>query len=388
MRRFIMCAALAVGLLFAPAAAGARLGPAAAGDWPQLGHDAQHTHSNPDEHTLTTGNVGQLVAGWNLSDAAGEPPVAVGGHLYVEAGPWVRSYNAASGELEWSFTTITPNGNYTVPLAVSDGVVYAPANDGTRSILYALDAATGKKLWSMPKVCGIPSVADATLFLDEGFYACARAGVTSIDIATHTVNWKSNVGSNPSVAGGHVYVTTDAEVSSLDEATGALEWTSKNLIGPVRDRIDTQVTVANGLLYVAIRTGTAYALDPANGRVRWTTQVSDNYTTDFAVANGMVYIAGRNNGLHATLHALNAATGKQVWTFKASQPIVTDPTVANGVVYVSSYDKHLTALDAATGAKLWDFLAGGSPLWDIVVSNGALYASFATAHLRTFQLPA
>src|SRR6476661_1275765 len=41
--------------------------PSAVGDWPMYGHDAQRTNYNPDETTINSGNVAQLVQRWQVN---------------------------------------------------------------------------------------------------------------------------------------------------------------------------------------------------------------------------------------------------------------------------------------------------------------------------------
>src|SRR5829696_2414183 len=58
------------------------------GDWPMYGHDASRTSYNPDETTISAGNVGQLVQRWQAnvgfgSQAPFNAPSVANGKVYV-----------------------------------------------------------------------------------------------------------------------------------------------------------------------------------------------------------------------------------------------------------------------------------------------------------------
>jgi eukaryotic-like serine/threonine-protein kinase len=375
--RFAALAAAIAALLVAPAG-GAASFAAQSGNWVEAGFDAANTLNNPGEVVLTTANVAQLVPSWNLAAAAGGAPTVVDGHVYVESVSAVNAFDATTGDPQWSFP-ITGTAFFS-HVAVAGGVVYALQQ--TPPTLFAIDAATGTALWKLKVAdgCGAPvTVVAGIVYVGS----CGDSRLTAVDTSTHKVKWSfaadGQVG-RPAVVGGHVYLASfNGKVYSLDEATGAFQWSVD--LGSV---ILEDPSVANGIIYIGTKAGIMYALDASNGSEDWHYQTGDTYTTDAAIANGTVYF-----GAHDTyLYALKAKTGRLRWKFKTGKPIITNPTIANGVVYLSSYDKFTYALDAATGAKLWSFLAGSSPLWNIAVSNGSLYCGYATGHLRRFTLPA
>lgn len=111
-----------------------------------FGFNAQHTHGNPYERTLTPATVPHLKKKWayqadyslgNSSPAVADGVVYIGsrnGKLYA--------IDAASGSQKWVYQT---NGPITSSPAVADGVVYIGSWDFS---LYAIDATSGTKKWS------------------------------------------------------------------------------------------------------------------------------------------------------------------------------------------------------------------------------------------------
>jgi glucose dehydrogenase len=189
---------------------------------------------------------------------------------------------------------------------VANGVVYVGSYDG---YLYALNAATGDKLWS---------------FLTGG-----------------------EVFSSPAVADGVVYVgSNDQNVYALNAATGAELWSYTTGYDVV-----SSPAVANGVVYIGSEDGSVYALNAATGAKLWSYSTHLVVDSSPAVANGVIYV-GSDDG---NLYALNAATGDKLWSFSTPGDVYSSPALANGVVYVGSEGGNVYALNATTGAKLWSY---------------------------------
>jgi quinoprotein glucose dehydrogenase len=164
--------------------------------------------------------------------------------------------NVTQLEVVWTYQT-GEGGNYLFNPIVVDGVMYVLAKN--RSII-ALDAATGRELWTHPNDGGVGARGinywqseDRTdrrlLFLNQGFLTAidARTGRTVNSFGTNgrvdlRVGLVSDVGtvrplqtSNPGrifenlvimslPAGGASYNSTPADIHAYDVRTGELEW--------------------------------------------------------------------------------------------------------------------------------------------------------------------
>jgi outer membrane protein assembly factor BamB len=68
------------------------------------------------------------------------------------------------------------------------------------------------------------------------------------------------------------------------------------------------------------------------------------------VANGVVYIGSDN------VYALDTANGTVKWTYPTLASVNSSPTVANGVVYFGANDDNLYALNATNGIAKWHYM--------------------------------
>ncbi|MDW8364702.1 MAG: PQQ-binding-like beta-propeller repeat protein, partial [Abditibacteriales bacterium] len=104
----------------------------------------------------------------------------------------------------------------------------------------------------------------------------------------------------------------------------------------------------HGVIYFGANDGHAYALDAANGAVKWKTSL-DGFVQGAPVINdGVIYIGASN-----ALHALDATTGAVKW--KVSAQTIPAPVVQGEVVYTALGDENVYALDAHSGQLRWRF---------------------------------
>ena len=245
--------------------------------------------------------------------------------------------------------------NYTVPPGVctiprQTGCTQPVADDYTDSIL-ALNMRTGAVAW-----------ADRTLTSDTFTLTCTQPGVTcgpDYDIGT----------------GPNLFTTTSP-------ATGRPEQ----------------------LLGIGQKNGVYSAVDPATGKVAWTTQVGPGGTTS-ATLGGIewgsatdgrrIYVAEADSGhVSYTLGgsgpyagqtatggswaALDPATGKILWQTPDPQAAADIGFVsgANGLVYAGSNagtGNNMYALDAASGQIRWRFGSGGAVVSGAAIVGDSVY---------------
>jgi len=239
----------------------------------------------PDDGVVIALAAGTGRVRWRTRVGASETsPLLDGRRLFV--GGWdgrVYALDAFTGRRLWTFTT---NGAIKGGLAASSGAVFAGSYDGH---VYALDAATGRLLWR--------ASAQPRLFGHGSLYA------------------------TPAVAYGRVYVgSTDGAVYSFDARTGATRWVH--------------------------HTGSYVYGSPA-------------------VWHGRVYDGSYDHDLYA----FDAATGDVVWRFEANGPISGSATAIDGVVYFATLRGRSYGLDAGSGRLLWSF---GDGKYAPAVSDGKL----------------
>lgn len=324
--------------------------------------------------TVTAGGLG--VAGWYfVKDGARKPrwtsvnggsnyarPLVSGAVVYVSGREAILyALDAVTGRQRWKFST-AEDADAPSSLAMSSGLVYACG--GKR--LYAVDMATGEQRWNFPTSGDVyaPTAADGLVYFGSDAYLHA------VDAFDGKQRWKFRTDATafraaPTVVDGVVYVgeTNEGMLCALDAGTGERRW--KSHVGIVSW---VPPVVADGVVYCTTSGERLFALDAADGKLKW--GFATGVGGAAAVSGGVVYVCGGK-----MLHALDAASGSQRWVFPVGSSL-SPPAVADGVVYIAtaSDDKYLYAVDAASGEQRWRFPthdAASTP----AVANGLVYVS-------------
>ena len=302
-----------------------------------------YSGSNDNHLYALNAETGDLLWKHDTGDWVQYSPVASGGVVYLGAmadGDYrVHALNAMSGEHVWVAEVTYPYGAQ-FAVTVAGGKLYAPGEAGE---FHALDASTGKVVWSLSAGMG--------------------------------------AGSPPAVVGGIVYLTAVNTSHALDEATGKLVWSYGTERFPARDFL---AVVADNVYYFS-PDDHIYALDTATGERLWSFETDHMIDTAPVAADGMVY-AGSESG---RFYALDAATGGLVWNLEPVGWALRSPWVTDGVLYAESSDGHLRALNAATGEDIWQFQKGyfdGIPSY--TVTGGVLYLGSLDGGVYAFVAPA
>jgi outer membrane protein assembly factor BamB len=131
----------------------------------------------------------------------------------------------------------------------------------------------------------------------------------------------------PVVAEGHIYVLdAEAHIYAFDAKSGNPLW-------------DKALAPEGGDGPFLGMFGPDHSIDPAKG-----------FGGGVAFEDGKVFVS---TGF-GSVFALNAANGKQVWKSDLGVPIVNAPVANGGRVFVSTQDNHFYALAQIDGRTLWD----------------------------------
>ncbi|MGY6634968.1 MAG: outer membrane protein assembly factor BamB family protein [Alkalilacustris sp.] len=179
-------------------------------------------------------------------------------------------------------------------------------------------------------------------------------------------------GGGLAVGEGRLFVTSGyGKVLALDPATGAVLW-RKRLDAPV----SAPPTVVGGEVFVVAVDGSGWALDAADGRVRWQLgwlPASSGMVGGAApaVAGGRVFLPFATGDVAAA----DRATGNEAWRTRVAgrrlgqanagiTGISGDPVVVGNTVFVGNRSGRVAALDAATGTLRWSAREGAfGPVW-------------------------
>jgi len=348
----------------------------------------------------------------NLAEQSGPGPdgVAVaGGVVYGDTSTTAFALQAATGKVLWANAGLlnSGQGSFEIQPQVAGGRVYLASAYGSGpggGVLLALDAATGKKLWSFSTVAGGEAAGVRALGLGSGGAWETPLVGSDGSVTFGTGNPYQSIGQAISHPSRQLY--TDSEVN-LDAATGKLRWYYQAVPDDFKD-YDMQLSPIAASVHgvPAIigggKMGYVYAMNAATGALLWQTPVGAHngrdddsrlllehkltislpYTfepgslggvlTNMATAGGSVYLAtvdlpltaktmsSVNGGSAAAnvkpageIEALSLATGKVEWDTTVPILPLGAATVSNDLVLTTLYTGELLALNRATGAVVY-----------------------------------
>jgi alcohol dehydrogenase (cytochrome c) len=344
----------------------------------------------------------------NVAEKSGPGPdgVAVAnGVVYGDTSTAVFALNAATGKVVWNDTSLlnSGQGSFEIQPAVAGGRVYLASAYGSGpggGVLLALNAATGKELWSFNSVTGAEPGVNALGLGSGGAWETPLVG-TDGTVTFGTGNPYQSIGQAISHPAQQLY--TDSEVN-LNAATGKLNWYYQAVPNDFKDHDIQDSPIAatvNGtpVIIGGGKLGYVYAFNALTGKALWQTPVgvhngTDNdgqlllqhkgkitlpyayepgalggVLTDMAVADGSVYLAtldvpfsftslSQVNGVPTSsqggeIEALSLATGKVEWDTKVPTLPLGATTVANDLVFTTLNNGELIALNRATGAIVY-----------------------------------
>ena len=318
------------------------------GDWQSYGRNyAEDRYSSL--HQITRDNVKDLGLAWsiNLETSRGieATPLVVDGIMYL-TGPWsvVYAIDARKGKLIWTYDPEVPKGYgekvccdvVNRGVALFQGKIFVGSLDGR---LIAIDASTGKKVWSVVTVdqtrpytiTGAPRVVNGKVIIgNSGAEFGTRGYVTAYDALTGNQVWRTfTIPGDPS---------QPFESKAIEEAakTWTGEWWKYGGGGTVWDAMAYDPELK--LLYIGTGNGSPWnreerspgggdnlflssilALNPDNGELVWYYQTTPGDTWDYtatqhiiladlpidgvtrkvlmqAPKNGFFYVLDRTNG--------------------------------------------------------------------------------------------
>jgi len=289
----------------------------------------------------------------------------------------VMALDAETGKVQWTQPLTTKGTDYNRGgLPVANGMVYC-SEGGPDPAVTTYDVLTGKKVWRtlLGKEVGEfaigPTVAGGRVFVSTR--ANTRRGpkpdnfrgqITALDAKTGKILWsQKNVYSwSPMASDGKVLVcpmwsSPDEKLYLLDCTTGKTIWARTR----VANHYNPPVTFTKNLLLYQPWGPKLHAMSRLTGNPQWTFHneftsagcctpaVSGRYayigtsvpirTGDLESLRGFrVADTPSSTGKYGTVDVIDLTTGKSVWRFPTANTVCGDPAIAYGRLYFASRD--------------------------------------------------
>jgi outer membrane protein assembly factor BamB len=321
-----------------------------------------------------TGNlIVSILAGYGLVYESGD----------LDGGdPAVYGISEATGTLVWQKARV--EGSTAGP-----GAVYCFS--GTGSDVVAMEAATGRALWTHDDAFPIGNPTDyysLTYASERVYFACGGLDVTTttpssvgaLDARTGRSLWAVTLTAHtqqPAATDNAVYASTVNGAVALNARTGAQLWKSDDMEGNPGTLIAADDIICGNTASARAAIG----LDAATGSVLWRTE-----TGWLGTADGGIIFAVSDASDGPGVQALDARSGKLIWsrTLPLNASMGLGVVAASGVAYVSGSGSELLALSATTGRTLWGYhLVGG--VSSVAVDAGIVLASDSSGALYALQ---
>lgn len=251
-----------------------------------------------------------------LSAPTRAAPTVLGNSVYVlTLDNHLSALDASTGKKIWTyegFSEISSLVGSASPAADND-IVLAPMSSGE---IVALHAQNGATIWSdtlsasvqmggaaaLPDISGLPVI-------DKGVVIAASYGgkIAAIDMRSGTRIWERNIGGakTPWVAGNMIFfITSNAELVALGRDNGTIAWV-KPLSSYTKDKNARNALLWNGPILAGNRLlvtdSDEYLLEisPKDGALIRATDVGAHIAVPPIVAGGVLYLLGSNGTLSA-----------------------------------------------------------------------------------------
>lgn len=394
--------------------------------WPQYGYDAGHTFFNPAETALTTSNVPSLRLAWvkQLGQPDVTSPIQVKGMMVLcsdttgltvvkpENGQIVASRASYPGvdcgsiSDYSSYGSPASNGTLLYVASTSAGKEYMTAfglTGGIQWVKYVTDPE-----WTFLSFTG-PTISRNKAFLTDNRYDPVGHGVSSVyalDATTGKKLWSKDIdvgsASAPVAGGNHVFVRVHTYLGiyqerliAYDAGTGAEAW---RVAQPGYSFTSTMF--ANDKVISGLRSGPLFyvgALDPATGTSLWQKDLGHSFLVPSAGYGNLLYLNSTTE-----LAALDSDDGSDVWTdsIPNGATIYSNLAIANNVIFFAVLDRtgselRLQAVNATSG-QILDTTAleplsispdDTSKFCGVTVAGGRVHVVTGQGYVHVYALP-
>lgn len=219
--------------------------------------------------------------------------------------------NSVSGQQVWTLDGMGIGGLYDRSPKYENGILYVQTSSGSKGLI-AVEAKTGKLLWSFPGSSAQAQIAVTDKLIIRGGLCCNETSLRAFNKQTGQAVWvwpDAPVGAKVVVGSNQVFTTIFSDKSKTYQSVAAFNISDGKQLwrhdfgsdigyGPIAFAYDT--------LYVGSFAGSnqngqgiLYALDPKNGALKAQFNTGQPNISDIVIANGFVYAVSFNGSLSA-----------------------------------------------------------------------------------------
>ena len=307
----------------------------------------------------------------------------------------LQQWPASGPPLVWSISSL---GAGYGSLAIKDDRIFVQGSNGRQSIVYVLNRADGKGIWSKalgpagnndrgPGPRGTPTVDGDRVYVltENGDLACLKTLDGSAvwqrnilkDFGGRNIDWE--ISESPLVDGNHVIVTPGgrgAGMVALDKLTGATVWTSKDLSDEAGYSSAVVGDVQGVRTLMTLTAEAGVGVRASDGKLMWRyRQVANrtaNITTPIFSDNKVFYTSAYDTG--GALLGLTAQNGEvkaqEIYFTREMQNHHGGVLLVNGYLYGFN-NSILTCLEFSTGKMMWRNRSVGKG--SLTYADGHLY---------------
>lgn len=349
--------------------------------WPKFHANLQNTGQSRARATTPNLKWGAMPAiDYENVICPGSPAIGEDGTVYVGA-YWdgnLYAFDPTTGATKWTFQT--GGAIECSPVVDSAGTIYIGADNGTFYALYP----NGTLKWALPSLpyytLSSPTIGpDGTIYMllgtPDNF---GPTNVEALNPADGSLEWEYSSsysytnGSTPAFSNGNLYISGFNYVFALS-STGTFEWATSVLSGQEAGILSSPAVSPDGSIMVGSGDGKVYALNPADGSMKWSFTTGGEVDSSPAIGpDGTVYVGSTDDNVYAI-----SSNGLEKWAFTTGDWVLSSPAIgADGTIYVGSNDGNLYAINGTSGESIWVYGAGfdgdvaSSPA---IGSDGSLY---------------
>jgi outer membrane protein assembly factor BamB len=412
--------------------------------WPWPGQNPDRTAYNPGEHTITPATVARLARSWEapLDGGVVGSPVISASRAHVVAGNSVYGIDTRTGARAWKASALyNPPGfpefpspatfvdrgrllvtgagsafmsgwSYTLWFDPTTGALLESSQTGAgmvdalrgdRAVGNFLTRATDTPtIWYLAERAGQDSIVRRVLNVEAGestftigtdrIYASGESLVPPVHSAgTPTVYDDIGPGLRAYPFGAQPTWCTTDEFSPF-----AIEFECPSWVAALDGTSVTQPVLApdGSAVFVGTQGGNAYAIDPADGSVRWSASLGAPVTAAPALAGGTLFVPTGDGRIVALRGAgCGQPSCRPLWSAPTGGEPSSQPAVAGGLVFTGAATGALRAFDAAgcgaaTCRALWAGELGSRVTGAPAVTGGRLYVGTEGGRLVSYALAA